>query len=110
MSRGATERMSNEGLLAQSIKKRAASLVEDFPLHALADEINTAFNKATTVQSAIRAGRYLLLAKSKLPHSEFGAWLAANCKVDDCQARGYMLLALNAGFELRRYRWRVVAS
>jgi hypothetical protein len=108
--------MSDDDRLAQSIKKRTADLVEDLPLDALATAINIAHNEATAaavhaIRCAIEAGRFLLQAKSKLPHGEFGPWLATNCKVGHRQARRYMRHTLqhlatsllhDGGFEVSR--------
>jgi len=74
--------------------------IETLPLETLAEAINESAEQAEVslhkaVEHAARCGRYLLAAKSQLPHGEWGKWLGANFDRDPRTAQRYMTLAAN---------------
>ena len=67
-------------------------------LNDLANRINEeheAFQDAMRagLQHALRAGEFLIEAKSGLPHGDWQPWVLENCVFSDRTARAYMRLA-----------------
>jgi len=80
----------------KSITTPAAA--ESDTLATLAESINAEHDAAlqaarSAIEHARRCGQLLIDAKAKIGHGDFLAWIKANCRVGDRQARNYMRLA-----------------